>query len=331
MRRKGEPLTRFHGVIVPTATLFHEDGSVDWDANERLVDRLIAAGVHGLFALGSTGEAQHLTVEERTEIIRWSARFVRGRVPLLVGVGDTSTATAVALTREAERAGADGVVAIGPYYWVFSERHLYAYFTAIAGATALPTLLYNYPHHVGVNLSPEFIARLADDRPNILGVKDTLDSATHMRRLVHHVKQGRDGFSVLSGHDDLSLFALNAGLDGFVTSTANFAPELLVQLWNAWHDGAHALARGTMTILSGLLDAYALDPCGAAVVKAALSLRGWIPCDRPRPPALPLTPESRTELRRIMGEAGLLEGRAPDEGVAAPNVPIPARTVEAAR
>lgn len=300
-------MRRIQGVVVPLVTLFHDDGSIDWDANARLMDRLIAAGVDALFVLGTTGEIAHLTVDERIEVIRWAAETVRGRLPLLAGVGDTSTAVSCRLAKAAQEANADGLVVIGPYFWTLDERHLYHHFQTVAEVTDLPIFLYNYPRFVGVNLSVELVRRLAFDCPNILGIKETLDTGTHMRQMANHIKAVKPEFSVFCGHDDLSLFALTAGLDGMVSSTANFAPEIFVELLRRYREGRLREAEAASAKVGRLVESYQADPCGAAVVKAALHLRGWIENPIPRPPALPLTEEGTALIREKLRLVGLLD------------------------
>ena len=298
----------FRGVIVPSVTLFSAGGAIDWDANAAHFDRLIEHGVDALFALGSTGEAPHLSVDERERMIRWAVDSVGGRVPLLAGVGDTSTSVARRLTRVAEDAGCDGIVAVGPYYWIPEERHLRAYFGGIASATSLPVLLYNYPRFTGYDLSPEFVRDLAADYPNIAGIKETLDSGTHIRRMIDLVKRERDEFSVLCGHDDLAFFALSAGADGVVSSTANFAPELLVDLVRSFREERLSDARLAASRLGRLVEAYRADPCGPAVVKTALRLRGWIDESCSRLPALPLPQDAIDLVRGALEAAGIGPG-----------------------
>lgn len=300
-------MTPFQGVVVPTVTLFRDDGSIDWDANARHLERLIEAGVHGIFVLGSTGEAQHLTLCEREEVIRWAAEVVCRRVPLFAGVGDTSVATTHSLIRASEDAGVDALVAVAPYFWHLGERHLHAHFRSLAASTSLPFILYNYPSYVGADLTVDLVRRLAEECPNIVGVKETVDSGTHMRRMAVHLKQIRPEFSVFSGHDDLSLFALTAGLDGMVSSTANFAPELFVRLWRAYHSGTHEVAKSLSRKIGRLVEVYDADPCGPAVVKAALHLRGWIETPLPRPPALPLEADGLEWVRCIMEATHLFD------------------------
>jgi 4-hydroxy-tetrahydrodipicolinate synthase len=299
-------MPRFQGVVVPIVTLFRQDGSIDREANARFMDRMIAAGVDALFVLGTTGEIAHLTVEERIEFIQWAAETVRGRVPLLAGVGDTSTAVSCRLAEAGKDAGVDGLVVVGPYFWTLEERHLYHHFRAVAEATNLPALLYNYPRFVGVNLSVELVRRLALDCPNLIGVKETLDNGTHMRQMAIHVKEAKPDFAVFCGHDDLSLFALTAGLDGMVSSTANFAPEVFVELLRHYREGRLREAEAAAAKIGRLVEAYQADPCGAAVVKAALHLRGWIENPAPRAPGLPLTEKGTAWVREKLEAVGLL-------------------------
>jgi 4-hydroxy-tetrahydrodipicolinate synthase len=300
-------MTSFQDVVVPTVTLFHEDGAIDWGANADLIERLIRAGAHGIFVLGTTGEAQHLTPGEREETIRRAVEAVGRRVPLYVGVGDTCMAVTDRLLRASEEAGADAVVAVAPYFWKLQDRHLHAHFRAMAASTPLPLILYNYPDYVGVSLDTDLVRRLAAECPNIVGIKESLDSGTHMRRMAVHVKAVKEEFSVFCGHDDHALFALEAGLDGMVSSTANFAPELFVGLWTAYRNGDHAEAVRLSKAIGSLVEVYSMDACGAAVVKAALHLRGWIENSSPRPPALPLEEEQREFIRRRLKDLRLLD------------------------
>lgn len=299
-------MSPFRGVVVPVVTVFDAHGSIDWEASARVIDRLIVSGVDAVFVLGTTGEAQHLTPEEREQVIRWAPEAVAGRVPLFAGVGDTSTAVTERLLRASEAAGVDAVVAVGPYFWKLQERHLYAHFRSLSESTCLPVILYNYPDYVGADLSVDLVRHLTEDCPNIIGVKETLDSGTHMRQMAVHVKAVREDFAVFCGHDDLALFALTAGLDGVVSSTVNFAPEAMVGLWRSYRNGEFEDAQALSCRIGRLVEAYRADPCGAAVVKAAMHLRGWIENPAPRPPALPLTEEGIRQIERLLCEMGLL-------------------------
>jgi 4-hydroxy-tetrahydrodipicolinate synthase len=201
----------------------------------------------------------------------------------------------------------DGLVAIAPYFWILEERHLYRYFRTVAEATDLPVFFYNYPRFVGANLSPELVERLALDCPNVVGIKETLDSGTHMRQMASRLKKAKPGFAAFCGHDDLSLFALTAGLDGMVSSTANFAPEVFVELLSHYREERLREAEAASAKIGRLVESYQADPCGASVVKAALHLRGWIENPAPRAPALPLTEEGTAWVRDKLMAVGLLD------------------------
>jgi 4-hydroxy-tetrahydrodipicolinate synthase len=296
----------FHGVIVPTVTLFRPDWAIDWEANAYHIDRLLEAGVQGLFVLGSTGEFIHLTPEEREIFTRWAVEQVNHRVPLFVGVGDCSTEQASHYARVARDAGADAIVILGPYYWSPGEAHLREYFRVVAEAGELPAFIYNYPSVTGYSLSVELIRSLAESCKNIVGVKDTTDSIGHLREMIEEIKRERPDFLVFCGNDDLFLLNLALGGDGCVAGSANFAPEIAVALYNAYRQGDYEKALSEAKRWAALLGMYRLDAYFPTIVKEAMHLRGWGPEIVVRSPALPLPPQAREKVREYLSRAGLI-------------------------
>ncbi|KAE9950537.1 dihydrodipicolinate synthase family protein, partial [Escherichia coli] len=164
------------------------------------------------------------------------------RVPVLIGVGSPSTDEAVKLAQHAQAYGADGIVAINPYYWKVAPRNLDDYYQQIARSVTLPVILYNFPDLTGQDLTPETVTRLALQNENIVGIKDTIDSVGHLRTMINTVKSVRPSFSVFCGYDDHLLNTMLLGGDGAITASANFAPELSVGIYRAWREGDLATA-----------------------------------------------------------------------------------------
>ena len=164
----------FSGLIPAMVTPFDEGGEVDLRATEAVVDHFVGAGVDGISTLGSTGEFSHLTDDERRRFAEELVRIVRGRVPLLIGVGASSTKETIELARHAERLGVDGVLVVPAFYWKVGDEALFKHFVAVAESVDIPVLLYNIPMLTGIDLSPGLIARIADECPNVVGLKDTV-------------------------------------------------------------------------------------------------------------------------------------------------------------
>ncbi|HKV43996.1 MAG TPA: dihydrodipicolinate synthase family protein [bacterium] len=296
---------RLAGIVVPIPTLFDERGRVDDEANARHIDWLIARGVHGIFALGTTGEFTSLSREERHAFAALAVRAARGRVPVLVGVSSPWTDEAIAYARHAEEAGADGVVSVLPYYWLPSERSIHEHYRLLAMGTGLPVYIYNFPALTGRSIAPALVARLAAEHHNIAGLKDTIDSAAHIQETIALVKRGRPEFSVLAGMDYHLLNTLLSGGDGCVPGSANYWPEPFVQIYADVHAGRLEAAAERHRASAAVRRLYATDAPPFVVVKEAMAAVGLSRHATIRPPALPFTDEERGAMRRELAALGV--------------------------
>jgi 4-hydroxy-tetrahydrodipicolinate synthase len=227
----------FDGLMPAMVTPFDNRGEVDLDATEAVIERFIEAGVSGISPLGSTGEATHLTFDERKRFAEEVVRIVGGRVPLVVGVGTSGTRETVELARHAEGAGADAVLVVSPSYWKVGEEALFRHFATVAGSVGIPVFIYNLPMLTGVDLSPSLIAGIAAECSNVSGLKDTVTEYFHTVGVLREVKRERPEFTILSGWEDLILPTLLAGADGSICAFANVDPELFVDLVRSARDG----------------------------------------------------------------------------------------------
>lgn len=301
-----QTVSRFAGIIPPLVTLFDQGGRVDDDANRAHVDFLIAGGVHGIFPLGSTGEAMHLTAEERRAFARLIVGHVDGRVPVLVGCLSTATDEAVALARHAEEIGADGVIVLPPYYWTPNDRAIEAHIGAVAEAVRLPVLIYNFPAVVGRSIPAPLVAKLASAHDRVLGIKETVDSVSHIHEVIARVKPAKPEFSVLCGYEFHLLNTLLSGGDGAIPAVANFAPEPSVAIYEHVRAGRIAEAAAVMRSRLELATLYQLDAPFFVVIKEAMMMLERIPHATVRAPAQGLSEDHRSRLRVLLSSAGLL-------------------------
>ncbi|AXF66447.1 MULTISPECIES: dihydrodipicolinate synthase family protein [unclassified Leclercia] len=296
---------QFSGIIPPVSTLFTADGKLDEQGSAALIDHMIDAGVDGLFFLGSGGEFSQLNTAERKAIAEFAIAHVKGRVPVLIGTGGTNARETIELSQHAQQAGADGIVVINPYYWKVSEANLIRYFEQVADSVTLPVILYNFPALTGQDLTPQLVKTLVDSRANIVGIKDTIDSVAHLRSMVLTVKAAHPQFVVLCGYDDHLFNTLLLGGDGAISASGNFAPQVSVNLLQAFRDGDLARAAQYHQTLLQIPQMYQLDTPFVNVIKEAISL-----CVRPvsthvLPPAGPLNDARKAQLKTLLQQLKL--------------------------
>jgi 4-hydroxy-tetrahydrodipicolinate synthase len=223
------------GVIVPLITPLSADGGIDEKGLAQLVEYVIEGGVSAIFLLGSCGEFPALRTEEKIQVVKLTKRYAQGRVPILVGVGETKTRRAVILSEKIVEAGADTLVASAPFYYHYTQNELLSHFTTIARATEVPLLLYNIPQLVSHTLAPETVAHLADVE-NILGLKDSAGDMDVFQSYLN-VKRDHPNFGVYQGAEPVAAVSLVRGADGVVLGLANLAPKLCASLYTTAKEG----------------------------------------------------------------------------------------------
>lgn len=295
-----------HGVIPPVPTIIGHDGRFDPAGMGRLIDHLLASKINGFLFLGSAGEFAQLSHPARKEIAEFCVRHVAGRRPVIIGTASCATDEVIELNQHAARCGADAVMVVNPYYSLLSEERIYQHYQRIAAEARLPVLLYNYPALTGHDLSIELILRLAQDCPNIIGVKDTVDCMSHIRRIIHEVKAVRPDFLVFCGFDEYLLDTLLQGGDGAIPATSNFAPEVTCGIYQAFLDNDMAAARLQLQRLGTLSRLYLMDKPFSGLLKEALRLCGVdIPGQVIAPASTPSAAQ-RQALKALLCSAGVL-------------------------
>src|SRR5580704_15657701 len=291
--------TRFRGSFTALVTPFY-NGSIDGKAFRDLVDWQIAEGTNGLVPVGTTGESPTLSHDEHKNVVAWCVDQAHGRVPVVAGAGSNSTHEAVELARHAERAGADAVLVVTPYYNKPTQEGLYAHFKAINDAIGIPILIYNIPSRSVIDMSVETMKRLYELK-NIAGVKDATANMTRVS--AQRAALGED-FNQMSGEDITALGFMAHGGHGCISVTSNVAPRLCAEFQAACLKGDFAAALKLQDKLAPLHINLFVET-SPAPIKYALSLLGKC-ANALRLPMVPATEKAQTAVRQAMVHAGLI-------------------------
>lgn len=224
----------FKGAGVALITPFHEDGSVNYEKLTEILEEQIAEGTDAIVSVGTTGEAATLTEDEHIEVIAYTVKVVNHRIPVIAGTGSNCTATAIDLSRRAEKVGADGLLLVTPYYNKATQKGLYAHYKAIADAVSIPCILYNVPGRTGMKIEPKTMADLYYNVKNIVGVKEAtgdVGATSELMRLVD------EDFLLYSGEDGIIVPLLSIGGSGVISVLSNVAPKETAEICKKWFAG----------------------------------------------------------------------------------------------
>lgn len=293
-------LPGWRGVMPYLVSPLAADGSVATEVLTRLIDDLIAAGVHGLSPLGSTGEFAYLNPEQRLAVVQASVAAARGRVPVIPGVASCAIADAVAQARAYEAAGADGILAIMEAYFPVGDEGVYQYFKAIAEAVSLPVVLYTNPNFQRSDLSLPVIERLSQ-LPNIAYLKDASNNTGRLLSIMQRV-QGRMQVFAASAHIPAAVMLI--GGVGWMAGPACLVPRQSVRLYELCRAGQWDQAMALQRELWAINQVFAKYNL-AACVKGGLQLQGYA-VGEPVPPQAPLSAEGRAEVGALLTRLGAL-------------------------
>ena len=295
-------MLKLHGVIPALTTPFREDRSLDLEAFRRLVEVVIADGVHGLLVNGCTGESWALEDDERAQVFVAAMEQAAGRVPVIVGCGAMTARQAIAKVRQAERAGCDVVMIQPPSYVMPNEDEIRDYYLEIVRSTSLPIVIYNIPRRTGIHLSVSLLERLAEE-PNVIALKE---SSKDFLVLSEMIRRLGDRMAVFAGYAALlGLAAITEGAVGYMDSTTPVIGARSVEFFHAARSGNLAQARvlqAQMVRLNAGFFGLGTFPAG---VKAALDLVGR-PGGYTRDPIKPLDGPARAKIQQLLAEVGLL-------------------------
>jgi 4-hydroxy-tetrahydrodipicolinate synthase len=291
--------TGFRGSFTALVTPFH-DGTPDEKAFRALVVWQIDEGTNGLVPVGTTGESPTLSTEEHRQVVEWCIEEARGRVPVIAGAGSNSTREAIDLAQHAEKAGADAVLVVTPYYNKPTQEGLYQHFKAVNDAIGIPLIIYNIPARSVIDMSVDTMKRLYELK-NIAGVKDATAS---MARVSQQRAALGPEFNQLSGEDATALGFMAHGGHGCISVTSNVAPRLCAEFQNACSRGDYAAALRLQDKLMPLHQSLFIET-SPAPVKYALSVLGKC-ADTVRLPMVVLSEKSKAAVREAMVHAGLI-------------------------
>jgi len=291
--------TSFRGSFTALVTPF-KNGAIDEKAFRELVDWQIAEGTKGLVPVGTTGESPTLSHDEHKDVVEWCVEQARGRVPVVAGAGSNSTKEAVDLAQHAEKAGADAVLVVTPYYNKPTQEGLYQHFKAINDAIGIPIIIYNIPPRSVIDMSIDTMKRLFELK-NIAGVKD---ATANMTRVTQQRAELGEDFNQLSGEDITALGFMAHGGHGCISVTSNVAPRLCAEFQDACLKGDFAAALKLQDKLAPLHVNLFVET-SPAPIKYALSLIGK--CTNVlRLPMVPATERAQVAVRQAMVHAGLI-------------------------
>ncbi len=289
------------GSIAALVTPFKQDGAIDYVAFEKYLDFLIAGGTNGVIVCGTTGETPTLTEEEDAEMFHCAVDRCKGRIPVIAGTGSNSTRSAIAYTQNAQKAGVDGVLVVGPYYNKPTSNGMYLHFSEIAKNTDLPVILYNVPGRTGSAIKANVAVQLAKDCKNIVGIKEASGNVNNLAELI---ATRPDGFKVYSGDDNLSMLCNLLGGDGCVSVAANVFPKDFSLMMKYSLDGDALHAREIFYKYRRLMDLLFIES-NPIPVKAALAEMGMIE-EVYRSPLCKMESANREKLVAEMKNVGLI-------------------------
>lgn len=291
----------FTGSGVAIVTPFYDNGEVNYEQFREVIEYQIANGTDSIVVCGTTGEASTLTHEEHIECIRFCVEVVNKRIPVIAGTGSNCTATAIYLSQEAEKAGADGLLVVTPYYNKATQKGLIAHFTAVANSVNIPIIMYNVPSRTGCNMLPETAVELGKNVENIVGIKEATGNLSQVARLVSLA----DGcLDIYSGNDDQVLPILSLGGVGVISVLANIAPRETHDMVMKYLEGDAKAATDIQIKAIPLVEALFCE-VNPIPVKKAVELKGLC-AGTLRMPLTEMEPGNAAKLEKAMKDFGVL-------------------------
>ena len=291
----------FTGAGVAIVTPMHEDESVNFEKLGELIEEQITGGTDAIVICGTTGESATLSHEEHLEAIRYAIEKTAGRIPVIAGTGSNDTKTAIYLSTEAEKYGADAVLLVTPYYNKATQKGLIRHFTRIAESIHIPIVLYNVPSRTGCNLKPETVAYLVEHVDNIVAIKEASGDISQIARLM---RLCGDKIDLYSGNDNQIVPLMALGGKGVISVLSNVAPAQTHAIPQAWFDGDTAKACALQLEALDLIDALFCE-VNPIPVKTAMNLMGK-EVGPLRGPLCEMEDAHLEQLRKAMQEYGIL-------------------------
>lgn len=290
------------GSFPPLVTPFKEGGSVDYDTYAKLVEFQIKGGTHGIVVTGTTGEPSALTPEERIELLKVALAAAKKRIQVVAATGTQNHADTVKMSEAAEKAGADALLIVTPYFIRPPQRGLEAYYLDLCKRTDLPVMIYHIPGRAAVSVTADTVARIAEGAPNLVGIKHAVNDLALVSELI--VKLGNE-FRIHVGLEELSFPMVCLGAHGLMNAVGNVLPGKVAELYSATAKGDLARGKALHYELYELNNAIFFDT-NPIPMKYMMKRLGILPNELHRLPMVPSTPELRAKLDGVLSRAGLI-------------------------
>ncbi|MBW0770836.1 dihydrodipicolinate synthase family protein [Mammaliicoccus lentus] len=296
---------KLNGIITPIITIMTDKGEIDYKNMKLHINNLIENGINGLLFLGSIGEFYSFNKEKKKELIDFAVKEVDGRVPVLVGVGDTNLNDVMDMSTYCKNKGVDVLVLISPYYFAPTEDSTFDYMSYVAKNVDLPLLLYNFPARSGNDLVPDLVYKLAKENKNIIGIKDTVDNISHTRKLINKVKKDFPEFLIFSGFDEYYLSNRVSGGDGLISGLTNVEPKIFSELHRAYQEKDFDTLTDYGNRISKLMEIYDIADLFITGIKAGVKINGLDISTYTNSPSKPITQKQFEEIKNIINDSSV--------------------------
>lgn len=293
-------MKKMFGVVPPLVTAFKENGELDENAQEVIVN-FLKEKVYGLFVCGSYGSGPLMNVEERKKVFEITAKEVNGKIPIIAHVGTTNLRDSIILAQHAEKYGADRVTAVPPYYYHHNEESILCYFSGLVKAVKIPVYVYNNPKTVGYNINDQLILKLID-----IGAKGIKDSSFDIMMFANYLRKTPEDFDVVLGTEAMWLSAVALGAQAFIPGLGNAFPEICVDLFKTGIDDNIVKCREIQKKVNALRDLMYSVGSTVVAVYNMLEFRGIVKT-YPRNPFIQMKPDEKNKFKDKLIEFGILE------------------------
>jgi len=291
---------KIEGIITALLTPFTEEGNIDEEALQQVVEFQVKSGIHGLYPCGTVGEGPTMSIEQRKRVAEIVVDQVKARIPVIVHIGAINTTMTVELAKHAEKVGADALGCVTPYYFTLDDDAITEHYRRVAEAVRIPIFVYNIPHRTTINITPSLMVKLAK-LPNIKGIKD---SSRDFTQLCEYIEKLGESFTVICGSDALIIPALFMGAKGSISAISNAFPELFVDAYDAYKKRDYEKAVTLQFKIIAAREVFAKPTI--APLKEALKMRGF-KAGTVKNPLRPMTEEEIIKLRDSLKGLGLIK------------------------
>ena len=257
----------------PVLTIFKENGEIDYTGMHQIFDRIINAGLDGVILLGSSGEFYSLSIDKCKKLAKDCILYIQKKIKVYVGTGRMNLKETIELSSKVIEYGADGVIVVAPYYISGGDEGFYTYYDHLAKSVAGDIIIYNYPDRTGYDMSTSTILKLLENH-NIIGIKDTVESATHTQNIINKVKPIFPNFKIFSGYDNNFIPVVLSGGDGCIAAISNIRPELCAKWVQSVNDGDFLLMEEIFKKINALMNVYKISNPFMPAMKKLLQIEG---------------------------------------------------------